>query len=157
MSWVTTVWSPWTKIRDGFLGKMTCIIALITRLTIAQVFIQSGWGKLHDIGHVVRFFTQLGLPAPEFQARFVAITELVCGGLILLGWFTRLASIPLSITMVVAIFTARRAELGGFDDLAGFIEYLYIVLLIWLVVEGSGKISLDYFLAKKFALTPPRG
>jgi putative oxidoreductase len=122
----------------------------VARLTIGFVFLQSGWGKLHDIPKVVGFFTQLGIPAPEFQARLVAGTEFVCGSLMLLGLATRLATIPLIATMVVALLTALKSDIHGFSDVFGASEYLYIALLLWLGVYGAGPISLDAVFAKRF-------
>ncbi len=122
---------------------------LVARLTVGWVFLQSGWGKVHSISKVAAFFTQLGIPAPEFQARLVAGTELVCGALILLGLATRVATIPLIITMVVALSTALRADIHELSDLFGLSEYLYIALLLWLGVYGAGPISLDRMFAKR--------
>ena len=127
----------------GLVSKLTWLPPLLARITLGYVFIESGWGKLHHLDKVVAFFTELGIPAANIQAPFVAGVEFVCGTAVLLGILTRLASIPLIGTMVVAIITAKRAELAGLSDLFGFIEYLYIVLLAWLVVDGPGAISID--------------
>ena len=82
----------------------------IARLALGWVFLLSGWGKLHNLPDVIEFFRSLGLPAPEIQAPFASGVELVCGGLLLLGLFSRLASVPLMIVMTVAIATARGEE-----------------------------------------------
>ena len=121
----------------------------LTRLTLGYVFIESGWGKLHNLPKIVAYFTELGIPAPQFQAPFAATAELVCGLLLLVGLATRIASLPLVITMIVAILTARKSDLHGLSDLFGFIEYLYIVLCLWLGAYGSGPISLDAVIAKR--------
>ena len=120
----------------------------LTRLVVGWVFLQSGWGKLHSLEKVVGFFTSLGLPAPEFQARLVACTEFVCGLLLLVGLATRVATIPLIITMIVALATALRADIHGLGDLFGTSEFLYIALLAWLGVYGAGPISLDRVIAR---------
>ena len=122
----------------------------VTRLTLGWVFIESGWGKLHSLPKVIAYFGELGIPAPQFQAPLAAGTEFVCGLLLLLGLATRVASLPLIGTMIVAIITARRADLNGISDLFGFIEYLYIVLCLWLGAYGAGPISLDAIFAKRF-------
>ncbi len=122
----------------------------VARLTLGWVFVESGWGKLQNIQKVVGFFTDLGIPAPQIQAPLAAGTEFVCGVLMLLGLATRLASLPLIGTMIVAILTARRAEITGVSDVFGFIEYLYIALCLWLGAYGAGPISLDAVFAKRF-------
>ncbi|HEY1251238.1 MAG TPA: DoxX family protein [Thermoanaerobaculia bacterium] len=121
----------------------------VTRLTLGWVFIESGWGKLHNLPKVIDFFRSLGIPAPEIQAPFAASMELLCGVLILLGLCTRLASLPLIVIMVVAIVTARRSELNGISDLFGFIEFLYIAMALWLGAFGAGPLSLDALFAKR--------
>ena len=121
---------------------------LLARLTIGEVFITSGWAKLHNLAQIVEYFRSLHIPLPEVQAPFAAGSELVFGALVLVGLFTRIASIPLMVIMVVAILTAKAKELTGIDDLFGFIEYLYIVLLFWLLVGGPGFFSLDRLLLK---------
>lgn len=121
----------------------------LTRLTLGYVFIESGWGKLHNLPKIVAYFTELGIPAPQIQAPLAATAELVCGLLLLVGLATRIASLPLIITMIVAIITARRADLNGISDLFGFIEYLYIVLCLWLCAHGAGPLSLDAIFAKR--------
>jgi putative oxidoreductase len=115
----------------------------VARLTIAGVFIQTGWGKLHNLPKVIGFFTELGIPAPQFQAPLVATTEFVCGSLLLVGLFTRVASLPLIVSMTVAILTARKADIHSYSDLFGMEEYLYMALLLWLGAYGGGPISLD--------------
>lgn len=136
------------RLIDSVAGALAWLPPLVTRVTLGWTFLLTGWGKLHNIPKVVGFFTELGIPAPEFQARLVATTEFVCGALLLLGLVTRLASIPLIITMVVAILTAKKGDIGGFSDLFGVMEYLYIALLLWLGSYGAGALSLDRVFAR---------
>jgi putative oxidoreductase len=130
-------------------SKLNWLPALISRITIGFIFIQSGWGKLHHLDKVVQFFTSLGIPAPQIQAPFVACVEFGCGALVLVGLFTRLASIPLIGTMVVAILTAKLKDVADLSDFFSLSEYLFIVLLVWLIVKGAGALSVDQVLAKR--------
>ena len=113
------------------------------RLGGGWVFVLSGWGKLHNLEGVVQFFRDLGIPAPELQAPFVAGTELACGALLLAGLGTRLAALPLIAVMCVALATALRERIGSLSDLFGLSEFLYVVLLVGLLVFGAGRVSLD--------------
>jgi putative oxidoreductase len=122
---------------------------LVARITVGWVFVESGWGKLHHLDKVTDFFTSLGLPMPAFQAHMVATTEFGGGLLLLVGLFTRAASVPLTVIMYVAIATAKKEDLHGFSDLIGFSEYLYMALLLWLIVEGAGLLSLDAIIGSK--------
>jgi putative oxidoreductase len=133
----------------GLLEFFSWLPPLVARITVGWVFVESGWGKLHHLDKVTGFFTDLGLPAPGFQAHLVATTEFVGGLMLLVGLLTRLASAPLMIIMFVAIATAKKDDLHGFSDLIGFSEYLYMVLLFWLAIVGPGLIALDTFIARK--------
>ena len=124
-------------------GSLAWLPPTLTRLTVGWVFLWTGWGKLHDLDAIVAFFAELGIPYPELQAPFASATELVCGALLLAGLFTRLASVPLVVVMIVAIVTAQRANVTALGDLFGLVEFLYVALLVWLGVAGPGPLSLD--------------
>jgi len=49
-------------------GRLSWIGPTLARLTLGAVFIGTGWGKLHDLDKVTGFFTELGIPAPGFNA-----------------------------------------------------------------------------------------
>ena len=119
------------------------------RFTLGWIFLQSGWGKLSDLPKVIAFFTELGIPAPQIHAPLAAVTEFACGALMIFGLFTRLASLPLIGTMLVAILTAKRGDIHELSDLFGFAEYLYILLCLWLGAYSAGPISLDRAFAKR--------
>lgn len=123
--------------------KLAFLGPTLARLTVGLVFIGTGWGKLHSLGDVTDFFASLRIPAPGFNARLAASTELFGGILVLVGLGTRLAALPLGFTMVVAILTAKRAEITGLTALVGFEEWSYLVFFVWLAVVGAGPLSLD--------------
>ncbi len=106
-------------------------------------------GKLDNLPKVVGFFTELGIPAPQLQAPLAATAELVCGALLLVGLFTRVAALPLIGVMAVALLTALRGQIHAASDLFGLSEYLSIVILLWLAAYGAGPLSLDAVLAKR--------
>jgi len=126
-----------TLHRLGWLGP------LALRLSLGAVFIKSGWGKLHDLESLTKFFGELGIPFPAFNATLSSTTELVGGSLLFLGLLTRLAAVPLSIVMLVAIVTARRPDIDGPLTLLSFIEVTYLSGFLWLLLAGAGKVSLD--------------
>src|SRR5579863_5287593 len=138
-----------TRALDG-------VVPLVARLTLGVTFVGTGWGKLQHLEKVTAFFTELGLPAPHFQAMLVGTTELVGGALLLAGFASRLASLPLAFTMVVAILTAKRADIAGVSDLFGLLEWTYLVLLGWLALNGPGRFSLDGLRAVLGKPAPPR-
>jgi len=116
---------------------------LAARVAVGWTFMLTGWGKLHDLDSVISFFRDLGIPHPELQAPFVASVELVCGTLFCIGLFSRIAALPLVGTMVVAIATAKWADISSFGDLYGTVEFLYIVIFAWIAACGPGPIAVD--------------
>jgi putative oxidoreductase len=116
--------------------RLSWLPPTLARFTVGWIFFWSGWGKLHAIDGVIQFFTELGIPYPELQAPFASGNELVCGALLLLGLCARFATVPLIIVMIVALATAQRENVAGLADLFGLVEYLYIVLLVWIGVAG---------------------
>jgi putative oxidoreductase len=138
------VWAARLAERMG--GALAWLSPAVARLTVGLVFFQSGWGKLHSLEQVTNYFTELGLPAPAFQARFASTTEFLCGGLLLLGLATRFAAVPLIITMAVAIRTALWDQVDGLGSLVGLTEFAYVALLLWLATNGAGPLSLDHLL-----------
>ena len=115
---------------------------------LAVVFLSEGIQKflLSDALGVGRFI-KIGIPWPGIMAPFVGAVEIVCGGLILVGLFTRLAAIPLIISMLVAISTTKIPILleKGFWAMAheARTDWSMILGLIFILIVGSGQWSLD--------------
>ena len=121
---------------------------LAARVTVRWVFLWSGWGKLNDIPTVIENFVGWGIPFPHILAPFVSLVEFLGGLLLLLGLFTRLASVPLIVVMIVAILTAKWDEVDSLETLLGFDEVAYLALFLWLAVAGPGPMSIDRVLQR---------
>ena len=81
---------------------------IIIRLMVGAVFLSEGIQKFLFADKVgAGRFAKIGLPNPEFLGCFVGTFEILCGSLVLMGFLTRLASIPLLIIMLVAILTTK--------------------------------------------------
>lgn len=124
-------------------ARLSWLAPLLARIAVGWVFLMTGWGKLNSLDQVINFFRSLGIPYPELQAPFVAGVELVCGTMILVGLFTRVAALPLIGTMVVAIATAQWSNVSNLAGFLGLVETLYIVCFVWLAIAGPGAVSLD--------------
>lgn len=127
--------------------------SMAARVTVGWIFASSGWGKLHNLEQVVRFFAELGIPAPRVQAPLAAVTELVCGALVLAGLATRVAALPLVVVMAVALSTALADRITDAGDLFGLAEWCYVVMLVGLAVFGAGRVSLDALIAPRLRRT----
>jgi uncharacterized membrane protein YphA (DoxX/SURF4 family) len=129
------------------------IPALMIRLYLAPVFIIAGYNKLGmadpDVTgiasllanpNIVEWFGNsewgLGLPLPGLLANLAAWTELAGGWLLLVGLFTRLISIPLLFTMLVAISTVH-AEHGWFAITPTNFDTSPAKVFSWLGFEGA--------------------
>jgi putative oxidoreductase len=114
----------------------------------------TGSGKLHDLGKVVGFFTDLGIPAPAFNAYFVSGLEFIGGFLLIVGLASRPVALMLVIDMIVAYITAdREALLSVFSDPDKFTNaapFVFLISSLIVLIFGPGKISLDALLARRY-------
>jgi len=84
---------------------------LAIRLYLVPVFWMAGTKKIAGIDNTIEWFGNpdwgLGLPFPELLAYLAAYTEAIGALLLLLGLATRWISVPLMVTMLVAIFAVH--------------------------------------------------
>lgn len=138
-----------SNARDSALSltqKLAWLGPLVARITLGVLFMSTGWGKVHSLAKVTAYFTELGIPFPGIQAPMVSFIELIGGALLVLGLGARIAAMPLMASMVVAILTAQRENVHNLPDLFGLVEWTYFALLLWVLLAGPGKISLDHAL-----------
>jgi uncharacterized membrane protein YphA (DoxX/SURF4 family) len=91
-------------------------------------------------------FVKIGIPVPQVMAPFLGVVEIVCGTLVILGLLTRLAAIPLTLDMLVAISTKIPILLNsGFWAMAHEARTDYAMLLgaVFLLIVGAGRASMD--------------
>lgn len=124
---------------------------LLIRLTLAYGFYTPAMNKWSDIDSVAGWFASMNYPLPKLNAYMAAGTETAGIVLLVLGFASRLISIPLIFVMMIAIFTVHygngwEAGNNGFE-----IPFYYLVMLIVILVYGPGKYSLEGILKKKEA------
>ena len=92
-------------------------------MVVGTVFLSEGIQKfLFEELRGAGRFEKIGLPSPELLGPLVGGTEIICGVLILLGFYTRLAVLPIIIIMLVAFLTTKSqllAEKGFWEMLHG--------------------------------------
>ncbi len=131
------------------IGQSALLLAL--RLLYGGQYIQTGHGKLVHLDRTTEFFTSLHIPAPGFHAVLVGSTEFFGGILFVLGLGTRFATVPLTISMVVAYLTAERAEaFKSLDNFTGAAPYQFLLACLILMAFGPGKVAVDAWLAAWF-------
>lgn len=130
-------------------------LLLVLRLYWGWSFFQTGMGKLGNLGQTAEFFGTLGIPFPTLNAAMAGATECFGGLLLLVGLASRLVTLPLIITMIVAYVTAdHEALMDIFNEPDKFLEaapFLFLLASVIIFVFGPGAFSLDYLLGKKFA------
>jgi putative oxidoreductase len=134
---------------------------ILIRLLVGLVFFEEGIQKfLFPAIQGAGRFARIGIPAPAPTAYFVGAVEIVCGALIVLGLFTRLAAIPLLIDISVAILSTKIpillghgywrfhvAQLNRYGPWSMFSEartdFSMLLGLLFLLIVGAGPWSLD--------------
>lgn len=140
------------KSGRGFLFKVPKSLidyqSLFIRVVVGLVFFTEGIQKylfpeLLGTGR----FVKIGFSDPAFWAYLTGTFEIICGALLLLGLYTRLASIPPFIVMVVAFITTKLPLLidkGFWPFMHEYrTDFAMTILLVYLFIYGGGKWSVD--------------
>ncbi|TLZ03980.1 MAG: DoxX family protein [Gammaproteobacteria bacterium] len=131
-------------------GHLSWLAPLFARVTVGWVFLWSGWGKLHSLPQVTENFIGWGIAFPQLLAPFVSGVEFFGGLFLLVGLLTRLSAGALGITMIVAIASAKWAQVDSLETLLGFDEFEYLALFLWLAIASAGPLSVDHWLQRWF-------
>lgn len=135
---------------------------ILIRVLVGWVFLSEGIQKfLYPAAVGAGRFAKIGIPSPEVVGPFVGTVEIVCGSLILLGLLTRLAAVPLLVTMLVAITSTKVPILLGhgfgpfaapkslpYGGLWGMLheartDVSMVLGLLFLLIVGAGRWSAD--------------
>jgi putative oxidoreductase len=100
-----------------------------------------------------------GIPFPYVMAYFVSSVEFVCGCLLIIGLLSTLCCVALIIDMIVAITTVQLATItkalsfiDWLDDFLYLPEVMYIIIFLWLISSGPGKLAFDHWIAVRSGL-----
>jgi len=121
---------------------------LIIRIVVGLIFLSEGIQKFILAGPGVDRFTKIGFSHPLFWAYFAGSFEIVCGLMILIGFFIRLSAIPLLIVMLVAFVTTKIPILTGKGFWAFAHEYrtdFAMTMLLILILFYGGNNSRKKF------------
>jgi len=123
----------------------TDVATLLLRLLFGILFVRYGYNKLMHYDEYAANFPDLIGIGGTLSLQLVIFAELICGFLVTIGLLTRLAVIPILITMIVAYFIAHAKD--PFDAKA--IAFVFLGLSVVFFVLGSGKYSVDRLILKK--------
>ncbi|MGB7785247.1 MAG: DoxX family protein [Salinimicrobium sp.] len=134
-----------TYITNFNLGSIDLAL-LVLRLGISLLMLTHGIPKLFTLfgGEEIQFLDPYGLGI-EASLTLAVIAEFICSLLLILGLGTRLALIPLMITMITAVFVVHVNDNFTRQEL----PLLYLLAYIVLLITGPGKYALDYYWIKR--------
>lgn len=143
--WMDFIYSFFLKIGSN----LQSVFLLYMRLTWGHQLLLAGMDKLDHIKDTAIFFTKLNIPYPLFHAYSVGWFETIGGLFFILGFASRVISIPVIIIMFTALTTAHIEPLEQFKfltdphTLVAQAPYPFLVTALLVFIFGPGRISLD--------------
>ena len=117
---------------------------LIFRLAVGILLMHHGYDKLvHYSKYESQFINFMGM-SPSVSLYLTIFAEFFCSLFVVIGLFTRLASVAIVINMSVAVFKAHNFEVFG----AGEMATLFLAAFLLILFVGPGKISVDGMIGK---------
>lgn len=105
-----------------------------------------GWGKLADFGDkAVHFPDPLGIGSSTASLALAVSAEVFCALAVMIGLATRVAAVPLIVTMLVAAFVIHADDPWAKKEFA----LLYAIPFLTLVLTGPGRFSADHYLGPR--------
>lgn len=138
------------------------------RLIVGFGFFAHGYAKLsRGPASFAAVLDTLGIPAPHLLAWLTTAVELIGGAAVIAGAFVALASIPLAVVLLTALFTihlrygffsVKLVEVTATGTRFGTVGYeiilLYLAGLSMLAAGGAGRLSIDRWLADRCGRRP---
>jgi putative oxidoreductase len=127
------------------------------RLLVGYGFMEHGLAKLlRGPDAFVGVLQQLGVPLPHLAAWLTISTEILCGFAVLAGLFVSLASIPMAVVLLTAMFSVHlpygftsvkllsvSASGAKFGPVGYEVDLLYLGALVSLLLQGPGPFAVD--------------
>jgi putative oxidoreductase len=140
-------------VRDWYRAEIRClsylqpVLLLALRLYFSYGFMKAGLGKLQNVETTAGFFADWGVPLPTLNVYLAGTTEFVGGLLLLLGAASRVVTIPLIFTMLVAYATAHTDVVHAlWSNPNLFVKappFPYLLTALIVLLFGPGRISVD--------------
>lgn len=133
------------------------------RLMIGGGFMQHGFAKLlRGPDNFTGILAAIGVPFPGLMSWLTVLVEIFGGLAVVIGAFVVLASIPMAVVLLVAIFTVHlpygfssiklqsvEAGVAHFGQPGYECDLLYLAGLVVLVLSGAGPWSIDNVIARR--------
>jgi putative oxidoreductase len=133
---------------------------LLIRVYIGYQCIISGWAHLNHLDQTASYFASLHIPAPKLNVIMSAGTEIVCGGLLLLGLLSRLSALALTGNFTVAMLSVQLSNYNSsFHDLGqaiwkdqspilGDTAFPFLATSLVVLFFGPGLFAVDSILCR---------
>lgn len=150
LNFFSKIYSWWIRFCNRFQG----LFLFLLRLTWGLQFMKFGWSKLSHPSATAEFFANLHIPSPLFHAYLVGFFEWFGGLCLVLGFASRIFSIPLIIIMLTAYSTAHVDIFYNWQFLknptiiAAQRPFAYLITSALILFFGPGKISLDRWIKR---------
>lgn len=118
---------------------------LLLRIGLGLMMLNHGLPKLMHYPQMAPDFFDPIKVGGHFSLGLVIFAEVICSGLIILGLFTRWATIPLIIEMLVVIFMVHVDQGFGRQELGAH----FLLGLVILLILGPGKVSIDKLASRR--------
>jgi putative oxidoreductase len=133
------------------------------RLIVGYGFMEHGYAKLlKGPMAFASILHALNVPSPHLMAWLTILTELIGGFAVLVGAFVPLVSVPMTLVLLVAMFTvhlpygfssirlmAITSTGAKFGPVGYECDLLYLACIAALVLGGSGPFAIDGFLSRR--------
>ena len=127
-------------------------LLLAIRLYWGWQFFLTGKGKLMNLDRTTNFFASIHIPQPHLNAILAGSTECFGGLLLLLGLGSRIITVPLIFTMVIAYATTEQEALHALysdpDKFVSAAPFQFMLTAITVLIFGPGCFSLDALLGR---------
>lgn len=133
-------------LHPGAYPKHVNTMLLILRVAAGVFMLTHGMGKMQALtgSDPIQFRDPLGVGVTVSLALAV-FAEVFCSILLIAGFGTRLVTLPLLFTMMVASFVVHMNDGFAKQEL----PFLYALIYLVIATMGAGKYSVDYLLLKK--------
>ncbi len=128
------------------ISKSTDLSLLLLRVTFGGLMLLNhGLPKLEKLtgDAPIKFAEVMGMNA-TMSLSLAVFAEVLCAALLIVGLFTRFAALPLTVTMLVAVFVIHWADPLTDKESA----LLYLIPFLILLMKGGGWYSLDRLLGR---------
>jgi putative oxidoreductase len=154
MAGVVRTVRKWYQAEIRYVSYAQPALLLFLRLFFGYGFFKAGLGKLENSETTAEYFAGLHIPLPTVNAYMAGATECFGGLLLLLGAASRVVTIPLIFTMLVAYSTQHIEEFrplwtlradGSYNPATYFkaAPFPYLLTALLVLFFGPGAISID--------------